>query len=263
MCPSHYKLLPRPHSRAISSENLPNITPSSDTTGFRIHNRIWMEADGGGFGSLPAQSIPISVRNGHHSRETHQAFQTMILEGASLYLGDLTKEELFNPIPTPGMSAVSPLPAIPDNVVDFSGPLLLGHLFNWGLFGALSVQVYRLLPKYIVSVAYVLELLQVVLSTRDAFRTLGSHWGNMVELDKVGWQWFSVVFLGVFLGSMSQFFYAWRIWVFSSKIYVPIVVIVLSLFQTVAGLYGGVITAIGGKYSELQESTYKPASVCF
>lgn len=53
-----------------------------------------MEADGGGFGSLPAQSIPISVRNGHHSRETHQAFQTMILEGASLYLGDLTKEEL-------------------------------------------------------------------------------------------------------------------------------------------------------------------------
>lgn len=100
---------------------------------------------------------------------------------------------------------------------------------------------------------------------------------------------------------MSQFFYAWRIWVFSSKIYVPIVVIVvstvsgsgfddsdeprflqLSLFQTVAGLYGGVITAIGGKYSEcesvvsdpvvrlelktmllVQESTYKPASVCF
>lgn len=55
----------------------------------------------------------------------------------------------------------------------------------------------RLLPKLIVSIAYVLEILQVALSTRDAFRNFGSRWGNVVELDKVGWQWFSVVVLEV------------------------------------------------------------------
>lgn len=55
----------------------------------------------------------------------------------------------------------------------------------------------KLLPKFIVSVVYTLEVLQVILSTRDAFRTLASRWGNMRELDEVGWQWFSVILLGV------------------------------------------------------------------
>lgn len=43
---------------------------------------------------------------------------------------------------------------------------------------------------------YIIELLQTVLSTRDAFRNFGTGWGNMIDLDAVGWLWFSVPVLG-------------------------------------------------------------------
>lgn len=39
---------------------------------------------------------------------------------------------------------------------------------------------------------YTLELLQTVLSTRDAFRVFGTGWGDLNGLDGVGWLWFSV-----------------------------------------------------------------------
>ena len=99
----------------------------------------------------------------------------------------------------------------------------LGHLFNWALFGALTVQVCesecavtsgrnlsdiptdlyyiafpkdKPLPKAIVGTVYTLEILQIVLSTRDAFRNFGTGWGSMSDLDSVGWLWFSVPVLG-------------------------------------------------------------------
>lgn len=43
---------------------------------------------------------------------------------------------------------------------------------------------------------YMIETLQTVLATRDAFRNFGTGWGNMLELDAVGWLWFSVPILG-------------------------------------------------------------------
>lgn len=54
----------------------------------------------------------------------------------------------------------------------------------------------RRLQKGIVAFTYTIELLQTVLSTRDAFRNFGTGWGNMIELDAVGWLWFSVPVLG-------------------------------------------------------------------
>ena len=52
------------------------------------------------------------------------------------------------------------------------------------------------LPKAIVAVCYILEVLQTTLSTRDAFRNFATGWGNMIDLDAVGWLWFSVPVLG-------------------------------------------------------------------
>lgn len=59
----------------------------------------------------------------------------------------------------------------------------------------------RKLPKAVVGFTYTIELLQTILSTRDAFRNFGTGWGNMNELDAVGWLWFSVPVLG----SISKF----------------------------------------------------------
>lgn len=43
---------------------------------------------------------------------------------------------------------------------------------------------------------YIIELLQTILATKDAFADFGTGWGNMIELDSVGLLWFSVPILG-------------------------------------------------------------------
>ena len=50
----------------------------------------------------------------------------------------------------------------------------------------------RLIPKAIVGVVFILELLQTVLATKDGFDYFGAGWGNMLALDQVGLFWMSV-----------------------------------------------------------------------
>ncbi|KAJ3482695.1 hypothetical protein NLI96_g6805 [Meripilus lineatus] len=116
---------------------------------------------------------------------------------------------------------------------------LLGHLFNWALYGILSVQCYlyyvsfpkdRRLPKVLVWVTLLLETLQLVLSTRDAWMNLASGWGDMRALDNVGWQWFSL----------------------------PILMVL-----RVAATYVGAVTAIHLRYSLIRETTYRPMIIWF
>ncbi|KAH8078738.1 hypothetical protein BXZ70DRAFT_901863, partial [Cristinia sonorae] len=117
---------------------------------------------------------------------------------------------------------------------------LVGHLLNWGLFGVLSVQCYmyylafpkdRLVIKSIVSFMLITELVQTVMCTRDAFREFGSGWGDLNELDDVGWLWFSIPFIEAIVSGTSQIFYAWRIWVIGKSVWVPAVVSLCSHSQ--------------------------------
>lgn len=64
-----------------------------------------------------------------------------------------------------------------------------------------------MIPKTAVAFTYTLELLQTVLSTRDAFRNFGTVWGNMNDLDAVGWLWFSVPVLGSISKSNNHSYY--------------------------------------------------------
>ncbi|KAI0794953.1 hypothetical protein C8Q75DRAFT_803792 [Abortiporus biennis] len=159
--------------------------------------------------------------------------------------------------------------AIPSDVVRLTGPFLVGQFINWGLFGLLNIQVYlyyiafphdRLVPKTIVATSYIVELVQIIMSTRDAFRIFGKGWGVQEELDKVGWQWFSVVILGAIIASIGQMFYAWRIWVLSTKLWMPLIVVVLSLTQLVAGFVGGAIAKERGD-SLMQVTAFVPISI--
>ncbi|KAI0077527.1 hypothetical protein K474DRAFT_1707275 [Panus rudis PR-1116 ss-1] len=162
------------------------------------------------------------------------------------------------------------LPPIPPIIAQLTGPLLLGHFFNWGLFGALTVQCYiyylafpndRPIPKTLVAFTYTIEVLQTVLSTRDAFRNFGTGWGNMIELDAVGWLWFSVPVLGSIISCTGQLFYAWRIWILSESYWISIVVILLSLTQCGTGIYSGALAHMIGEFSKVQERSFKTTAV--
>ncbi|CAL1710457.1 unnamed protein product [Somion occarium] len=167
-------------------------------------------------------------------------------------------------------SHLKDLPLIPPNVGQLTGPLLLGHLFNWGLFGALAVQTYiyyiafpndRLLPKSIVGFTFITELLQTLLATRDAFRDFGTGWGNMEELDSVGLLWLSVPVLGSIMCFTTQAFFAWRVWILSKNKRIVGIIMVLALTSFVVGLYSGAFTVIIGKFSEVQKRAYRTTCV--
>ncbi|KAF8514944.1 hypothetical protein BU17DRAFT_52079, partial [Hysterangium stoloniferum] len=147
---------------------------------------------------------------------------------------------------------------------------LLGHLFNWGLFGCLAVQAYvyylafpndRTLPKLIVGWVMILETLQTVLSTKDAFRNFGTGWGNFEDLNEIGLLWFSVPFLGSIITTTSQLFFGWRIFVLAQKPYLPIAVLLLSLVQCGAGMAAGIRAHMLGLFSEVQSHTFPITSV--
>lgn len=66
----------------------------------------------------------------------------------------------------------------------------------------LSFPKDRPLLKSFVWSVYAVEVLQIILSVRDAFRCFGSAWGDADILDTIGWQWFSVPTLITF-GKLS------------------------------------------------------------
>ncbi|KAH8078748.1 hypothetical protein BXZ70DRAFT_658967 [Cristinia sonorae] len=141
---------------------------------------------------------------------------------------------------------------------------------NWGLFGVLTVQVYiyyisfpkdhwRL--KSVVSLAYTLEIIQIILSTHDAFRVYGSGWGNLEELDSIGLVWISIPILDSMISSLSQMFYSWRIYTLSHNLWLVIVILTIALVELGAGIYEGVACLHLNGLTEIPIKTYKSTIV--
>ncbi|KAH8088920.1 hypothetical protein BXZ70DRAFT_954760 [Cristinia sonorae] len=138
----------------------------------------------------------------------------------------------------------------PPDVSPITVPILLGHLFNWGLFGVLTVQIYiyyiafpkdNYKPKLFVGLAYILEIIQVVVSTCEAVRVFGNGWGNPVELSDPGLLWLNIVILTGFISSLSQLFYAWRVWALSGNRWLTSIVTLIAVAAGGCAIYVAVI----------------------
>ncbi|KAH9945912.1 uncharacterized protein BXZ73DRAFT_95432 [Epithele typhae] len=138
---------------------------------------------------------------------------------------------------------------IPDDIALLSGPPLLGHLFNYGLFGILSAQVvhyhlsfssdpFRL--KAFIYGLYLVEWVQVILITHDAFQVYGAGWGNFAALNSPQWLWFDIPVMTALVSATVQCFFAWRIYALSGSRIISVFVVLVALMQ--AG--GGVATGI-------------------
>ncbi|KAF8915060.1 hypothetical protein CPB85DRAFT_1454202 [Mucidula mucida] len=140
---------------------------------------------------------------------------------------------------------------------------ILAYFFNWGLYGVLTVQVYlyytafpndRWGSKALVYLVYVLELLQTIILTRDAYITWGINFSNIEILDEQGLTWFGVPVLTAIASGLVQSFFGWRIYKLSNSKVAAVVVWVLALVQCGAGTAQG-IWASFLKTSELPEVT--------
>ncbi|KAJ6532458.1 hypothetical protein B0H19DRAFT_1005063 [Mycena capillaripes] len=143
--------------------------------------------------------------------------------------------------------AVTPPPNDPsrDDIIWLAGPRLLGLVFNWGLLGVLTTQVYiynvnfpkdKRVSKAIVYIVYVLDWAQTCAATYDGFQWFVYGWGDIPTLYGVFTDFLNVPLLSSIIGSISeQIFFGWRIWAISQSGIPFAVVVILSCLQLGAG----------------------------
>ncbi|KAK0226565.1 hypothetical protein IW262DRAFT_776251 [Armillaria fumosa] len=130
-----------------------------------------------------------------------------------------------------------------------SGPIIVAILLHWGLFGTLSVQLYlyylafpkdRKFTKYLVYGIYVVEFVQTMLVTHDAFVEFGYGFGDIEALTDVHFNWLIVPVMSAAVAFVGQGFYAYRIFILSRSRIVPAFVTCVSLISSVAAIITGV-----------------------
>ncbi|KAK0483088.1 hypothetical protein EDD18DRAFT_754330 [Armillaria luteobubalina] len=129
-----------------------------------------------------------------------------------------------------------------------SGPLIVGYLLNWGLFGTLSIQLYlyylafpkdRQFVKCLVYGIYIVEFLQTILVAHDAFAVFGYGFGDLEALTEMHFNWLILPIVIAIAASVGQLFYAYRIYILSRSRIVPAFVFCVSLTSAVASIITG------------------------
>ncbi|TCD70841.1 hypothetical protein EIP91_001532 [Steccherinum ochraceum] len=129
------------------------------------------------------------------------------------------------------------------------GPMLLTWVLNWGLFGMLTVQLYiyhlafrtdRVHIKTLVFGIYILELVQLVLVTRDGFAIFAAQWGEFEHLGDIRLLWFSMPIMTGLVSCPVQLFYAWRLYGLSKNLFVTGTVVLAAILQFAFAIWDGI-----------------------
>ncbi|KAJ7028771.1 hypothetical protein C8F04DRAFT_1118580 [Mycena alexandri] len=138
-----------------------------------------------------------------------------------------------------------PTTATHEEIIWLAGPRLIGLLFNWGLLGVLTTQVYiyhvnfpkdKPILKALVYGIYLLDWAQTCSATYDAFQWFVYGWGDISVLYLVYTDFLNVPLLSSIIGALVQIFYGWRIWIFSKSKVLFGVVCLLACLQLGGGI---------------------------
>ncbi|KAF9073481.1 hypothetical protein BDP27DRAFT_1416970 [Rhodocollybia butyracea] len=150
------------------------------------------------------------------------------------------------------------------NVSELSGPLIVAYLLHWGLFGTLCIQVYlyylafphdRRTIKYVVYGVFIIEVIQTILVTHDAFAIFGYGFSEFKSLTDMHMDWFTVPVMSGLVAFIGQAFYAYRIRVLSNSKLVPGFILLVSLTSSVAAFMTGVYSFQAGNVVTLYQLT--------
>ncbi|KAF9463573.1 hypothetical protein BDZ94DRAFT_604233 [Collybia nuda] len=155
-----------------------------------------------------------------------------------------------------------PAPDLPPNtqIVQLTGPLIIGYLLNWGLLGTLTVQLYlyyeafpedRLIFKLLVYGVYIVELAQTIIVTQDAFDIFGYGFGDVKVATDLHHDWLTVPIMSGLVALVSQTFYAYRILVLSKSWKIPLFIVAVSLTSTVGGIVAGAFSVTNANLTEM------------
>ncbi|CAE6499484.1 unnamed protein product [Rhizoctonia solani] len=152
------------------------------------------------------------------------------------------------------------IPGVPEDIQLITGPLLLGYLFNWGLFGILILQVYiyslsfpndsRIIKSLVYGLFFV-DCVQTALTTHNAWHFLSRGWGDLRVLSDPGWSWIAVPLLSGLVSATVQLFFAWRIWILSRSIPLTGLIATIAVTQGLCAMYSGTKFAILNDISKI------------
>ncbi|PBK89895.1 hypothetical protein ARMGADRAFT_1015027 [Armillaria gallica] len=140
------------------------------------------------------------------------------------------------------------------NIQLFTGPLVLGYMWGYGLYGALVIQMYiyhtlfssdNLRLKVLVWSLFTLETTFVLVSTVTAWNTFGLGWGDANTLFFLGSSFGALPVLSGIISFTTQNFYLWRIWKMNMRnLFIIIGIEAVSLAQCIFAIYYGITLAL-------------------
>ncbi|KAK0213570.1 hypothetical protein IW262DRAFT_316584 [Armillaria fumosa] len=142
------------------------------------------------------------------------------------------------------------------NVPLVTGPLILGYMWGYGLFGILAVQMYiyyihfnqkdtwkmRLYVWFI----FLLEVVFTIFTTIAAWNQYAKGWGDVNTLSYIDWSWEPLPALNGTISSMVQTFYVWRIYNLTKNIWICILIEAVAVAQCVLAYYYGIAVSVQG-----------------
>ncbi|KIP12183.1 hypothetical protein PHLGIDRAFT_124345 [Phlebiopsis gigantea 11061_1 CR5-6] len=137
----------------------------------------------------------------------------------------------------------------PVDLAPLAAPLLLGSLFNWALFGVLSVQIYlyhvsfpkdSLFAKSLVYGVYLLDTAQTFIVTSDVYQTYAKHYGDLDQLSMMHNEWLAVPIFSGIVSCTVQIYYAYRIGHLSGSRMLMGTITTLALLQGTSAVATGI-----------------------
>ncbi|KAJ7252925.1 hypothetical protein C8J57DRAFT_1077236, partial [Mycena rebaudengoi] len=148
---------------------------------------------------------------------------------------------------------------------------IIAYLADWALFAALTVQLYlyyqafpndRLSYKCLVYGVYSIQLVQIILSTMDAFKKFGTHYSDVSALTQVDFAWFTVPFTIALDSIIVQSFYAFRIFILSKSKIIPAHIVVVSLYRVIVSSRSSSTVPVGLSMQDLSSKVCNILSAC-
>ncbi|KAF8906678.1 hypothetical protein CPB85DRAFT_1313069 [Mucidula mucida] len=141
------------------------------------------------------------------------------------------------------------------NLELLTGPLILGYMWSYCLYGMLIVQVYlysekfpndRKALKLTVWSLFLLETVFTIFMTIGAWNAYGPWWGDLDSILIIDWSWEPLSPLSGIMAGMAQTFYAWRIYCLAQIIWVPLIIVLIMLVQVTVVFHFDILFFIRG-----------------
>ncbi|KAJ7660328.1 hypothetical protein DFH06DRAFT_1194373 [Mycena polygramma] len=142
---------------------------------------------------------------------------------------------------------MAPVPSSPP-AAEMAGTKIVAYVLHWGLFGALTVQLYlyylafpkdHRVKKCLVYTVYAIELAQTILLVQDMFSTFAFGFGDLAYLANINLAWSISPMLSGVVAFIGQSFYAYRVFLLSKSRFVPVFIIVVSMASCIGALLIG------------------------